>query len=408
MGTGKVLYRSAMGLGFGWLGGVAVGAGAMYLLDPDQGRRRRALLRDQTLRRVHEVREFGRKAAVDLEHRVDGIVAQARSRMSDSRDVSPDVLGQRVRTSLGRLVSHPHAIDVVANEDGHVTLSGQILRREVPRLLRRVAAVPGVVSVEDRLEQFDSSAGIPALQGGGHRVARPELLQDNWSPAIRVLVGIGGGSLVLIGLRRGGFTGAVLTGAGATMVLRAVMNLPLRRLFGVGGGRRGIDIQKDIHIDAPVEEVFAFFQRFENFPKFMSHLKKVEMANGRSHWELIGPGGVPIKWDAEMTRFEPNRLVAWKSCDGSAIRHAGIVRFEPDQRGGTLVEVHMSYNPPAGALGHALASMLGTDPKRVLDDDLLRLKSLLETGKATAHHHTVTLDEVAPPRDERTSYPGER
>jgi uncharacterized membrane protein len=44
----------------------------------------------------------------------------------------------------------------------------------------------------------------------------------------------------------------------------------------------------------------------------------------------------------------------------------------------------MSYNPPAGALGHAVATLFGSDPKSAMNEDLVRLKSLLETGKTTA------------------------
>ena len=43
--------------------------------------------------------------------------------------------------------------------------------------------------------------------------------------------------------------------------------------------------------------------------------------------------------------------------------------------------MRLSYNPPAGAVGHAIAKAFGADPKSEMDEDLLRMKSLLETGK---------------------------
>jgi hypothetical protein len=52
--------------------------------------------------------------------------------------------------------------------------------------------------------------------------------------------------------------------------------------------------------------------------------------------------------------------------------------------------IRMTYKPPAGALGHAVASLLGSDPKRAMDEDLLRFKSLLEEGKASARGPTIT------------------
>ncbi|MGQ0547505.1 MAG: hypothetical protein ACT4P3_19600 [Betaproteobacteria bacterium] len=39
------------------------------------------------------------------------------------------------------------------------------------------------------------------------------------------------------------------------------------------------------------------------------------------------------------------------------------------------------YVPPAGALGHAVAALFGADPKSEMDADLMRMKTMLETGR---------------------------
>jgi uncharacterized membrane protein len=54
----------------------------------------------------------------------------------------------------------------------------------------------------------------------------------------------------------------------------------------------------------------------------------------------------------------------------------------------------MSYNPPAGLLGHAVAALLGLDPKNAMDQDFVRLKSLFELGKTRAHGHVVLKAEL--------------
>ena len=90
----------------------------------------------------------------------------------------------------------------------------------------------------------------------------------------------------------------------------------------------------------------------------------------------------PISWDAELTRFERNEVIAWKSIEGSRIPNAGVIRFVPEGRG-TRIDVRISYTPPGGAIGHAFVAALGADPTRQLEADLLRFKSLLESGKAT-------------------------
>jgi uncharacterized membrane protein len=90
----------------------------------------------------------------------------------------------------------------------------------------------------------------------------------------------------------------------------------------------------------------------------------------------------------------PNEVIAWKSVEGSPIGNAGIIRFQRNEKGGTRVDVRMTYNPPAGAIGHAVASFFGADPKHAMDDDLVRLKSLLEDGKTSAHGREIERDEL--------------
>jgi uncharacterized membrane protein len=175
------------------------------------------------------------------------------------------------------------------------------------------------------------------------------------------------------------------------LAARGVTNIQLKRLVGLGGGRRAIDIQKAININAPVEEVYEFWSRVENFPRFMAHVEEITVhGNGHSHWKVSGPAGLPVEWDAITTKQIPNEVIAWKSLPNEAIKSAGIVQFHPNPDGSTRITVRMSYNPPAGALGHAVASLLGSDPKTAMDEDLVRLKSLMETGKTTAKGREVT------------------
>jgi uncharacterized membrane protein len=179
---------------------------------------------------------------------------------------------------------------------------------------------------------------------------------------------------------------------------RSLANVPVTRLVGVTGSRRVVDVHKDIWIDAPVTRVFDFWREIANFPRFMSHLAEVrDLGGGRSHWVANGPAGVPVHWDAAITRMIPNEMIAWRTEPGSPVRHAGIVNFEP-VNGGTQVRIRLTYNPPGGALGATVARMFGADPKSEMDDDLVRLKSLIEDGRTTAHGTQVTLDEVRPPK----------
>lgn len=121
------------------LSGAGLGAALMYFCDPERGRRRRSLVRNQA---IHVACKSGKAADVawrDLQHRLYGILAEVRSAFQ-GREVSDDILVERVRARMGRYVSHPSSIHVAAS-DGCVTLSGLVLEKEEDALLSAVSSL---------------------------------------------------------------------------------------------------------------------------------------------------------------------------------------------------------------------------------------------------------------------------
>jgi uncharacterized membrane protein len=271
-----------------------------------------------------------------------------------------------------------------------------VLASEVDELMRRVRRVRGIREARNELDIHATPNGVPDLQGAGRpRGQRAELLQENWAPAVRLLMGAIGGLMAVKGFRTRGSAGSALAVTGIGLLTRATTNLPARSLVGVGPGRRAIEVQKTIRVAAPVERVWDLWNNFEQFPRFMSHLREVrKIDQDRSHWVATGPAGVPVEWDAVVTERIPGEAIAWKSVEGSTVQTAGRVRFRPAPYGTAEIDVHLSYNPPAGALGHAVAALFGSDPKRAMDEDMVRLKSLLEEGKTRVNGQPVELDEL--------------
>jgi uncharacterized membrane protein len=359
------------------LGG-AVGVALMYFLDPNLGRRRRARTRDKVVHAARVVNEGAKVTARDTVHRVQGAWAEAR-KIFEHEEVTDDVLIGRVRADLGRVVSHPHAIEVAAS-GGHVTLIGPILSHEVRPLLRAIRRVAGVRGVSDQLTVYSEPGNVSSLQGGEPRTGRRfELLQENWSPAARMIAGGAGAALMLAATQSRGGMRAMLGISGSALLARAAANRGLRSLLGFGD--RGITVLKTIHVAAPVERVFGFWTDYQNFPRFMHNVREVRsLADNRSHWVVAGPAGVPVQWTAEVTRVIPGELIEWRSVSDSDVRHSGVVHFQGNGDGGTRLSVQLSYVPPAGAFGHAVATMFGADPKSEMDADLMRMKSMIETG----------------------------
>jgi len=166
-------------------------------------------------------------------------------------------------------------------------------------------------------------------------------------------------------------------------------------LVGLGDGARAVEFEKTIHIQAPADEIFKYWSDYEKLPCFMGHLKEVrDLGNGKSHWVAAGPGGISVSWDAEITASIPNRLLAWRSIPGSTVETEGVVRFDENGDRGTRVTIRMAYKPPAGVLGHYVSSLFGANPKSEIDDDMIRLKSLIEVGKTRAHGMKVDRDSL--------------
>jgi uncharacterized membrane protein len=366
------------------LAAACAGAACMYFLDPDKGARRRARFEDAATHATKLARRGLRKSARDVRHRLSGTVATVQS-VWWHKGADDPVLLERVRSALGRWTSHPHAIGVVVSNRA-VTASGPILEREAASLIRAVGKVDGVREVRDRLERHAQADNVPSLQGGRQPVGKPpDIWQTNWAPATRLAAGIAGTVLIGAGTSRRDRAGTAAAALGTALLGRALINVPLNHLAGLTGSRGLVDVQKTITIEAPVRDVYARWTAYQEFPRIMSRVldvKKIDGAVGKSHWRVAGPAGLPLDFDAEITHVIPNQLLAWRTLPGAAVAHGGIVRFDLVDANRTRVQIHMSYNPPAGWIGHGLAKLLGADPKRGMDDDLVRLKALIEGGPA--------------------------
>jgi uncharacterized membrane protein len=248
-----------------------------------------------------------------------------------------------------------------------------------------VSGVRGVHDVADQLERHHQPTDHPSLQGGATRDgSRPDALQERWAPSTRVAASIAGMLLVATAVYRRDRLSAPAIAIGGTLLGRAATDVPIARMLGLAPARRAVDLQKTITIDAPVADVYAFWLFFENFPHFMSRVLEVRPHSniaGQSHWVVAGPAGRPVEFDAEITRAVPNQLLAWRSLPGSAVGHSGVVHFTPLGDARTRVHIRMSYQPPAGWLGHGVAALFGVDPKSTLDSDLARMKMTIETGR---------------------------
>jgi gas vesicle protein len=200
------------------IGATAIGAAA-YLFDPNSGRRRRAELRDRGLHTERRTRELLDAAGRDLVHRARGRLAEGVGRFEDEPDDA--TLVARVRSQLGHFSSHPRAIAVQA-QGGRVLLRGQVLTHEAQRLIEGIRNVRGVTHIDNALELHAEAERVAALQGRG----RPE--ETRWPPGPRLAAAAAAMSLLAYGALRRSLSAPLATTAGAALLVRSVINRPLR------------------------------------------------------------------------------------------------------------------------------------------------------------------------------------
>jgi uncharacterized membrane protein len=154
------------------------------------------------------------------------------------------------------------------------------------------------------------------------------------------------------------------------------------------GGHDDVSIEATATVARPPDEVYAFFRRLENAPRFMSFIESVQETGAtRSRWVARASTGQTVDWEAEILEDIPGQLIAWRSDPGALVHHAGAVRFRPAPGGlGTEVRLDVEYDPPASAIGRSLAVLFGAATEYRVEEDLRRLKQLLEAGETATSH----------------------
>ena len=225
---------------------------------------------------------------------------------------------------------------------------------------------------------------------------RPYTTDDgiNVGKTERLVSAIAGAAVIALALRRKRLRG-LLFPLGGTLLSRAVTGrCPVNRALGRNTAKadrvspvargEGIKVERTITVNRPREEVYHFWRQLENLPRFMDHLESVTVLDeDRSHWVAKAPAGTKVEWDASIQDEIENELIAWRSLPGSDIDNAGSVHFLPASEG-TEVRVVLSYDPPAGRVGAAVAKLLGEEPEQQVEEDLRRFKQVMEAVEAPA------------------------
>jgi uncharacterized membrane protein len=206
----------------------------------------------------------------------------------------------------------------------------------------------------------------------------------NVLPAERGVSAIIGTIFLLAGLRRGSLP--LLLGGGLLLHRGVTGSCPIYRALESHSRtslKDGLQIEESITVGKPPDQVYALWRRLENLPRFMSHIESVSVTDrDRSHWVAKVPAPLRLEWDATIVDEQENKKLSWRSLPGSSIDHAGAVLFHSaPARKGTEVKVILSYKPPAGTAGAAVAQLTSRITKNQVRMDLRAFKAMAETGE---------------------------
>lgn len=245
-------------------------------------------------------------------------------------------------------------------------------------------------SMQDQQHINSAQFGSARQQGGNY------LQILNLGDAKRLASLLGGVWLAIYGLSRS-LGSLILASAGLGLLYYAITgHWPLagqasEQRTGQGGRSMGTanpvsamysatdssTTTKNILVKAPLHAVYQAWANFENFPNFMHHIKSVYKTGERtSHWTMEGPFNTQIEWDAETTRLDEDKRIAWNSITGD-IKTSGQVTFNQLPNDEVEVTVMLKYVPPAGLAGNIVAELFG-NPEGKLLEDLRNFKRYIE------------------------------
>ena len=139
-------------------------------------------------------------------------------------------------------------------------------------------------------------------------------------------------------------------------------------------------VEESITVDVPVTTAYNQWTQFEEFPRFMSGVERIDQVSDKmTHW-VTSIGGQRREFDARITEQIPDERVAWATVEGE-VRQAGVVTFHRLDDGHTKIMLQMDIDPkrPADTVGDKLGLA-----QRQAKADLKHFKQFIESrGRET-------------------------
>jgi uncharacterized membrane protein len=213
--------------------------------------------------------------------------------------------------------------------------------------LKNVASDAALTVLAPVAKKAATSAAKYAVKKG------PELLEDTVKP---MLEDAGGPAGMLAKLKPGGDGDEGGGDAGD----------------GTGKGRR-MPVQQAVDVAAPIDVVYDQWTQFEDYPRFMHRLQRVEQRDDSHVAFHAKVWGINRMWEAEIVEQRPDERIVFKSVNG--VQLTGVVTFHDMAERLTRIELNIDVEPngPIEKVARGTRAI-----KRAARGDLKRFKAFVE------------------------------
>lgn len=147
-------------------------------------------------------------------------------------------------------------------------------------------------------------------------------------------------------------------------------------------------IKSVIDVHASAKQCYDRWHDFENFPHFMSKVKRVlSRGDNRWHWIINTPMGRDLEWDAVIDSDERNRTISWHTVDHPDVNIQGTIRFDEIAPKRTSVVCTMQYQLEGSPIREAFVELIN-NPQAMVDEEMLNFKHLVEGTNVPAEKVT--------------------
>lgn len=133
-------------------------------------------------------------------------------------------------------------------------------------------------------------------------------------------------------------------------------------------------IEKSIDVNVPVSTAYNQWTQFEEFPRFMEGVEKVQQLDDTTLQWNTEIAGIKREFAAKITEQTPDQRIAWRA-DGETTQ-AGVVTFHRLADAQTRVMLQMEYEPQD--FKEKAGDILGIVDNRI-EGDLKRFKEFIES-----------------------------